>query len=117
VIGYSWSHIISNFLGFKNYRKSIRGLLFAIANICIVAGVILIAVVGGCLLIFVQRNWPFYIASGCSILSLFFFIYYYITKIARADNDEDQEPLMEAGSDLDLNPTPTNGDSDKKSQY
>jgi len=116
-IGYACSQLLTNFLGFKNYRKSIRGLLFAIANICIVAGVILIAVVGGCLLIFVQRNWPFYIASGCSILSLFFFIYYYITKIARAENDEDQEPLMEAGSDLDLNPTPTNGDSDKKSQY
>jgi hypothetical protein len=115
-VGYACSQLLTNFLGFKNYRKSIRGLLFAIANICIVAGVILIAVIGGCLLIFVNRNWPFYIASGCSILSLLFFVYYYCTKILRA-SDESEEPLIGRVSEGALDPSPTNGGSDKKSVF
>ncbi len=75
-ISYSCTLLLTKYLGFKNYRTSIRGLLFSIANILIMLGVVSVAVVGGNLFK-LDRNWPFFIAAGCTgVGALLFFILY-----------------------------------------
>jgi len=89
-MGYACTQLLTNYLGFKNYRRSIRGLLFALANIFIVSGVIFVSVIGGNLFRYFDRNWPFYIAAGSSVLGLFVFIYIYC-KYIRKEEQEDKE--------------------------
>ena len=83
--GYSCSQLLTNYLGFKNYRKSMRGTLFGIANSFVVLGVIVVSVVGGNLFRYFNRNWPFYIAGGCSFTCLCVFTYLYLSKIRPSD--------------------------------
>ena len=98
-IGYSCSQLLTNYLGFKNYRKSMRGTLFGIANSFVVLGVIVVSVVGGNLFRYFNRNWPFYIAGGCSFSCLCVFTYLYLSKIRPSDLEKEaqenqDEPLL-----------------------
>jgi len=98
-MGYACTQLLTNYLGFKNYRRSIRGLLFAIANIFIVSGVIFVSVIGGTLFRYFDRNWPFYIAGGCSSLGFLVFIFIYckyIIKEEKEDKEGEKTPLLDS---------------------
>ena len=88
-ISYSCTLLLTKYLGFKNYRTSIRGLLFSIANILIMFGVVLIAVVGGNLFQ-IDRNLPFYIAVGIAGVCSLVFFYLYFGAIRRQEKLQKQ---------------------------
>ena len=102
-ITFSCSQLMLKYLGFKNYRTSIRGLLFSIANILIMIGVIFIAVIGGNLFRYLDRNWPFYIGAGCTGVCLIVFLYVYFAAIRPQGKKKIHEinnlPLMK-GSEI-----------------
>jgi len=85
-ISYSCTLLLTKYLGFKNYRTSIRGLLFSIANILIMLGVVSVAVVGGNLFK-IDRNWPFFIAAGCTGVGTILFVYLYCGAIRKQEKN------------------------------
>ena len=100
-VSYSCSLLLAKYLGFKNYRTSIRGLLFSIANILIMLGVIFIAVVGGNLFQ-IDRNIPFYIGVGISFICSVVFLYMYFGSIRKLEktqpNGRITTPMIKAPS-------------------
>jgi len=85
-ITYSCTLLLTKYLGFKNYRTSIRGLLFSIANILIMLGVVSVAVIGGNLFR-INRNIPFFIAAGCAGIGALLFLYLYCGAIRKQEKN------------------------------